>query len=94
VPKLLVSSVKGRDKDKERHLRFWTSARYQGNMLRSLREVQGDDSVIGFYVAASFGAFYTHSLVDLQAGHQERLRQGGIVVVHGRCFNLQSLHLS
>ena len=52
-------------------------------MLRLLKEVQSDDSVVGFYQSSSMGAFYQQSLVDLQTVHQERLRHGGIVVVHG-----------
>lgn len=58
------------------------NARYQGNMLRSLKEVQGDDSVVGSYLATNTGAFLNSTLVEMQAFHQERLRQGGIVVVH------------
>ncbi|KAI6047571.1 translation initiation factor 3 subunit 3 [Pisolithus marmoratus] len=57
-------------------------ARYQTSMLRSLREVQGDDNVVGFYQATSLGAFYNQSLIDTQAIHQERLRHGGVVIVH------------
>lgn len=53
-------------------------------MLRSLKEVQGDDSIIGFYIATPFSAFFTHHLLDMQIVHQERLRQGGVVLVHGQ----------
>jgi translation initiation factor 3 subunit H len=52
-------------------------------MLRSLKEVQSDDSVVGFYQSTSLGAFYNQTLVDTQAIHQDKLRQGGIVLVHG-----------
>jgi hypothetical protein len=52
-------------------------------MLRSLKEVQADDSVIGFYQATTLGAFFNQTLVDTQAIHQEKLRHGGIVIVHG-----------
>jgi translation initiation factor 3 subunit H len=52
-------------------------------MLRSLKEVQADDSVIGFYQATTLGAFLNQSLVDTQAIHQDKLRHGGIVIVHG-----------
>jgi len=58
------------------------SARHQAAMLRSLKEVQVDDSVIGFYQATTLGAFYNQTLVDTQAIHQEKLRHGGIVIVH------------
>ncbi|KAI0348484.1 hypothetical protein BDW22DRAFT_1350704 [Trametopsis cervina] len=57
-------------------------ARYQASMLRSLKEVQGDDSIIGFYQATSLGSFYNQTLVETQAVQQEKLRHGGIVVVH------------
>ncbi len=52
-------------------------------MLRSLKEVQADDSVIGFYQGMTLGSFFNQTLVDTQAIHQERLRHGGIVIVHG-----------
>lgn len=52
-------------------------------MLRSLKEVQGDDSVVGFYQATTLGSFYSQSFVETQAIHQEKLRHGGVVVVHG-----------
>jgi translation initiation factor 3 subunit H len=54
-------------------------------MLRSLREVQGDDGVVGFYIATHAGAFFSSTFLDMQTAHQERLRQGGVVVVHGGC---------
>ena len=52
-------------------------------MLRSLKEVQADDSVIGFYQGMTLGSFFNQTLVDTQAIHQEKLRHGGIVIVHG-----------
>lgn len=58
-------------------------ARYQTSMLRSLKEVQGDDSIVGFYQASTLGAFFNQNLIDLQAIHQDKLRHGGVVVVHG-----------
>ncbi|CDO73237.1 hypothetical protein BN946_scf185007.g292 [Trametes cinnabarina] len=57
-------------------------ARYQGSMLRSLKEVQADDSVIGFYQGMALGSFFNQTLVDTQAIHQEKLRHGGIIIVH------------
>ncbi|KAH7911967.1 hypothetical protein BJ138DRAFT_1149511 [Hygrophoropsis aurantiaca] len=57
-------------------------ARYQASMLRSLKEVQGDDNVVGFYQATTLGAFFNQTLVDTQAIHQDRLRHGGVVIVH------------
>ncbi|KAJ7070942.1 translation initiation factor 3 subunit 3 [Mycena amicta] len=59
-----------------------SSARYQASMLRSLREVHADDSVVGFYQATSLGAFFNQSLVEIQAIHQDKLRHGGVVIVH------------
>lgn len=61
-----------------------SAARYQASMLRSLKEVQADDSVVGFYQATTLGAFFNQTLVDTQAIHQDKLRHGGIVVVHGK----------
>lgn len=55
-------------------------------MLRSLKEVQADDSVVGFYQAMTLGSFYNQSLIETQAIQQEKLRHGGIVVVHGGYF--------
>jgi len=60
--------------------------RYQNAMLRALKEVRADDSVIGFYHSTTMGAFFSQTLVDIQAIHQEKLRHGGIVVVHGIIF--------
>ncbi|KAJ7597115.1 translation initiation factor 3 subunit 3 [Mycena floridula] len=59
-----------------------STARYQAAMLRSLKEVQSDDTVVGFYQATPLGAFFNQTLVDTQAIHQEKLRHGGIVLVH------------
>jgi len=53
-------------------------------MLRSLKEVQADDSVVGFYQAMTLGSFFNQTLVETQAIHQEKLRHGGIVIVHGK----------
>ena len=55
-------------------------------MLRSLKEVQADDSVVGFYQATTLGAFFNQTLLDTQAIHQDKLRHGGIVIVHGASF--------
>ena len=57
-------------------------------MLRQLNEVQGDDSVVGFYQSCSLGGFLRQSLIEQQALHQEKLRHGGIVVVHGEYFRI------
>lgn len=59
------------------------SGRYQTSMLRALKEVRADDSVVGFYQSTTMGAFFSQTLVDTQAIHQEKLRHGGVVVVHG-----------
>ncbi|KAI0936563.1 hypothetical protein AcW1_000764 [Taiwanofungus camphoratus] len=57
-------------------------ARYQAAMLRSLKEVQADDNVVGFYQAMALGSFFNQTLVETQAIHQEKLRHGGVVIVH------------
>lgn len=59
-------------------------ARYQASMLRSLKEVQSDDSVVGFYQATTLGAFFNQTLVETQAIHQDKLRHGGVIIVHGK----------
>ncbi|CAE6458918.1 unnamed protein product [Rhizoctonia solani] len=58
------------------------NARYQVAMLRQLNDVQGDDSVVGFYQSCTLGGFLRQSLIEQQALHQERLRHGGVVIVH------------
>ncbi|KAI0313727.1 hypothetical protein OF83DRAFT_505287 [Amylostereum chailletii] len=59
-----------------------TTSRYQTSMLRSLKEVRSDDGVVGFYQCTNMGAFFNQTLVDTQALHQDKLRHGGVVVVH------------
>ena len=41
-------------------------ARYQASMLRSLKEVRSDDSVVGFYQCINMGAFFSQTLIDTQ----------------------------
>jgi translation initiation factor 3 subunit H len=52
-------------------------------MLRQLKEVHADDNVVGFYQSSSMDAFFTKSLVATQASDQDKLRHGGVVLVHG-----------
>jgi translation initiation factor 3 subunit H len=59
-------------------------ARYQGQMLRSLKEVGSADNIVGFYQSTTLGAFLKQPLVESQAIHQEKLRHGGIVIIHGK----------
>jgi len=59
-----------------------TTSRYQTAMLRALKEVRADDSIVGFYQSTTMGAFFSQTLVDTQAIHQEKLRHGGFLVVH------------
>ena len=68
-------------------------ARYQASMLRSLKEVRLDDSIVGFYQATSMGAFYNQSLVDIQSNYQEKLRHGGVALVHGMVIPFPGLDL-
>ncbi|KZT57062.1 translation initiation factor 3 subunit 3 [Calocera cornea HHB12733] len=58
------------------------SSKYQASMLRALKEVHGDDNVVGFYQSTAMGAFLSQSFLDLQASHQKSLRHGGIALVH------------
>ncbi|KZO96242.1 hypothetical protein CALVIDRAFT_545613 [Calocera viscosa TUFC12733] len=59
-----------------------SASKYQASMLRSLKEVHGDDNVVGFYQSTAMGAFLSQSFLDLQASHQKSLRHGGIALVH------------
>ena len=77
------SSIGRSSEDIERTFCVHILARYQASMLRSLKEVQGDDSIVGFYQAMALGSFTNQTLVETQAIQQEKLRHGGIVVVHG-----------
>ena len=52
-------------------------------MLRSLKEVQSDDSIVGFYQSTMLGAFFSQTLVETLATQKDKLRRGGVVVVHG-----------
>jgi hypothetical protein len=63
-------------------------------MLRSLKEVQADDSVVGFYQASTLGAFLNQALVDTQAIHQDKLRHGGVVIVHGELKEVSHVHFA
>ncbi|KAF8585565.1 hypothetical protein K439DRAFT_1409928 [Ramaria rubella] len=58
------------------------TARYQTAMLRSLKEVQSDDSIVGFYQSTTLGAFFSQTLVESMATQRDKLRRGGVVVVH------------
>lgn len=57
--------------------------RYEDKVLRSLKEVNSDCGVVGFYQSTSMGAFLSQKLVEIQASNFEKLRHGGIVVIHG-----------
>lgn len=55
--------------------------KYQRSMIHALKEVQGDENIVGFYQTTSVPL--RQSLVETQATDYEKLRHGGIVVVHG-----------
>jgi len=55
--------------------------KYQRSMIHALKEVQGDENIVGFYQTTSVPL--RQSLVDTQATDYGKLRHGGIVVVHG-----------
>jgi len=61
-------------------------------MLRALKEVRADDSIVGFYQSTTMGAFFSQTLVDTQVIHQGKLRHGGVVVVHGNLLWLLYRH--
>lgn len=58
-----------------------TIEKYQRIMIHALKEVQGDENIVGFYQTTSVPL--RQSLVEAQAADHERLRHGGIVIVHG-----------
>jgi translation initiation factor 3 subunit H len=63
--------------------------KYQRSMVHALKEVQGDENIVGFYQTTSVPL--RQSLVDTQATDHEKLRHGGIVVVHGALGFLRAL---
>lgn len=65
------------------------TVRYQSQMLRSLSEVGSADGVVGFYQCVKLGAFFKQSLVETQAIHQDKLRHGGVVIVHGTIYRIR-----
>ncbi|KDQ16746.1 hypothetical protein BOTBODRAFT_129656 [Botryobasidium botryosum FD-172 SS1] len=69
--------------DEERAPKFGApNPKYEERVLRSLKEVNSDSGVVGFYQTTTMGAFLTQSLVETQASNFEKLRHGGVVVVH------------
>ena len=55
--------------------------KYQRSMIHALKEVQGDENIVGFYQTTSVPL--RQSLVETQATDYGKLRHGGIVIVHG-----------
>ena len=55
---------------------YLRAARHLAAMPRSLKEVQVDDNVVGFYQATVSGGFFIQSLVETQAVHQKVHRHG------------------
>lgn len=64
------------------------SAKYQRSVISALKEVQGDENIVGFYQTTSVPL--RQSLVESQAYDNERLRHGGIVILHGMFYMLPS----
>ncbi len=57
-------------------------------MLRQLSFVSGDTSVVGSYHTVSLGQFYKQSVVESLVNQMERVRHGGVALVHGQfCFS-------
>jgi translation initiation factor 3 subunit H len=79
----LPNSAQSQDAEDDKAAR--SAARYQASLLRSLKDVQRDDNLVGFYQASSLGAHLSSALIDGLVSQRERLRHGGIVVVHGMC---------
>ncbi|CAE6480904.1 unnamed protein product [Rhizoctonia solani] len=80
--------------DDDKSGRAAANARYQVAMLRQLNEVQGDDSVVGFYQSCTLGGFLRQSLIEQQALHQERLRHGDISGATRGVASLRAFRLS
>lgn len=67
--------------------------KYQRSMIHALKEVQGDENIVGFYQTTSVPL--RQSLVETQATDYEKLRHGGIVIVHGASsFLMHTIKLS
>ncbi|KAG8903847.1 hypothetical protein FRB99_002662 [Tulasnella sp. 403] len=56
--------------------------RYQAQMLRQLAFVSGDTTIVGAYHTVTMGQFYKQTVVDSLVGQLEKIRHGGIVVIH------------
>lgn len=63
-----------------------STAKYQRTIIHALKEVQGDENIVGFYQTTSVPM--RQSLIESQTFDHERLRQGGIVVVHGNWYDI------
>jgi len=69
--------------DEDRAPRFSApNPKYEEKVLRSLKEVNSDSGVVGFYQTTTMGAFLTQHLVETQASNFEKLRHGGIALIH------------
>lgn len=58
-------------------------ARYQAGMLRQLSFVSGDTTVVGSYHIVTMGQVYKSTILDALVGQIEKVRHGGIAIVHG-----------
>ncbi len=54
-----------------------SAARYQASMLRSLKDIQRDDNVVGMYQSSSLGAYLSASLIESLVAQHDKLRHGG-----------------
>ncbi|PVG04793.1 hypothetical protein CPB86DRAFT_746879 [Serendipita vermifera] len=66
--------------EEDKSAKTTAQANYQNRMISYLKEVQGDENIVGFYQTTSMPM--RQSLVELQAFDSERRRQGGIIIVH------------
>lgn len=65
-------------------------AQYQRKMLGALRDVKGSHSVVGYYHAVSLGQLYKNAVVDSLVNGVDKIRHGGVVVVHGESETSQT----
>jgi len=70
----------GFSEEDDRGAKSTAQQKYQRSMIHMLKEVQGDENIVGFYQTTSVPL--RQSLVDTQATDYDRLRHGGIVIVH------------
>lgn len=52
-------------------------------MLRQLSFVNGESTVVGSYFVVQMGQYFKQVILDSLVGQLDRIRHGGIILVHG-----------